>query len=102
VNNDHQVWRGWQRVDQNWVLYLRFPAKTPLLKAGASFDQGVKSGQNGTSSAGGMGSSIALASVFSAVGEPRNWTREAMISVRCRFPPLFFASNSRVRSRPST
>jgi hypothetical protein len=58
--------------------------------------------QNGTSSAGALGSSIALASLFSVVGAPRNCTRDAMISVRCRLPPSFFASNSRVRRRPST
>jgi len=50
--------------------------KTPLLKPGASFDQGVNSGQNDTSSAGGMGSSMALASVLSAVGDHRDPNRK--------------------------
>lgn len=46
--------------------------------------------------------STAIASLFSASGAPRNCTRDATISVRWRLPPLFFASNSRVRRRPST
>lgn len=39
---------------------------------------------------------MALPSVFSGGDMPRNWMRDATISVRWCLPPLFFASKSRV------
>jgi len=81
-----------------------FPeVRTDGLRAGVSTGFSTASTQNGASSpAGACDSPASTASIRPAGGRPRNSTRVATTSVCWRLPPLFFASYSRVRRRPST